>query len=81
MKTLISAAVLAVVAAPAAFASVAPIEGSLNYNAPVQLQQAPVGSTVLHTFNDGSGRDVREVYKVNADKTVTLVTRSISNAS
>ena len=81
MKTLLAAAMIAAVAAPAAFASVAPIEGSLNYNNAVQLEQAPVGSTVLHTFNDGSGRDVHEVYKVNADKTVTLVTRSFSNAS
>ncbi|MDZ7871728.1 MAG: hypothetical protein U5N27_00195 [Rhizobium sp.] len=27
------------------------------------------------------GRDVREVYKVNADKSVTLVNRTVSNAS
>ncbi|QLF70779.1 hypothetical protein FE840_015210 [Peteryoungia desertarenae] len=81
MKTLFSAAIIAAVAAPAAFAAIPPMEGSLNFNQPIQLEKAPVGSTVLHTFSDGSGHNVNEVYKVNADRTVTLVNRSISNES
>jgi ribosome-interacting GTPase 1 len=82
MKTLISAVVTSLIAGSAAFASVAPIPGSITYdNANVQLEKAPAGSTFFHTFPDGSGRDVREVYKVNADKSVTLVNRSVSNAS
>ena len=82
MKTIISAALIALAAGTSAFASVQPIPGSITYdNANVQLEKAPVGSTFFHTFSDGSGRDVNEVYKVNADQTVTLVTRTISNAS
>ena len=82
MKTILSAALIALAAGTSAFASVQPIPGSITYdNANVQLEKAPAGSTFFHTFNNGDGRDVREVYKVNADKTVTLVDRQISNAS
>ncbi|QEE43473.1 hypothetical protein FVA81_02185 (plasmid) [Rhizobium sp. WL3] len=82
MKTIISAALVTFVASSAAFASVAPIPGSITYDNPnVQLEKAPAGSTFFHTFPDGSGRDVREIYKVNEDKSVTLVTRTVSNAS
>ncbi|MFN3721042.1 MAG: hypothetical protein ACK4UW_19280 [Rhizobium rhizophilum] len=82
MKTIISAALIAIAAGTSAFAAVQPIPGSITYdNANVQLEKAPAGSTFFHTFANGDGRDVREVYKVNADKTVTLVNRTISNAS
>ncbi|MGL3605193.1 hypothetical protein ACSV9I_01630 [Rhizobium sp. G187] len=82
MKTILSAALIALAAGSAAYANVQPIPGSITYdNANVHLEQAPVGSTFFHTFSNGDGRDVREVYKVNADKSVTLVNRTISNAS
>ncbi len=82
MKTIISAALISLAAGSAAFASVQPIPGSITYdNAGVQLEKAPAGSTFFHTFSNGDGRDVREIYKVNADKTVTLVNRTVSNAS
>ena len=82
MKTIISAALISLVAGSAAFAAVQPIPGSITYDNPnVQLEKAPAGSNFFHTFTDGSGHDVREVYKVNADKTVTLVNRTVSNAS
>ena len=82
MKTIISAALITLAAGSAAFASVQPIPGSITYdNANVQMEKVPVGSTLFHTFANGDGRDVREVYKVNADKSVTLVDRQISNAS
>ncbi|MBX9470057.1 MAG: hypothetical protein KL839_20395 [Rhizobium sp.] len=82
MKTIISAALIAIAAGTSAFAAVQPIPGSITYdNANVQLEKAPAGSTFFHTFANGDGRDVREIYKVNADKSVTLVNRTISNAS
>lgn len=82
MKTIITAALFALVTGSATFAAVQPIPGSITYNnANVQLEKAPAGSTFFHTFSNGDGRDVREVYKVNSDKTVTLVNRTISNAS
>ncbi len=85
MKTILtalSATLISFAAGTAAFASVQPIPGSITYDdANVQLEKAPAGSTFFHTFSNGDGRDVREVYKVNADKSVSLVSRSISNAS
>ncbi|MGL3605191.1 hypothetical protein ACSV9I_01620 [Rhizobium sp. G187] len=82
MKTILSAALIAVAAGSATFAGTMPVPGSITYdNAGAQLQQSPVGSTVFHTFSNGDGRDVREVYKVNADKSLDLVSRTISNAS
>ncbi|EKF59570.1 hypothetical protein QWE_10117 [Agrobacterium albertimagni AOL15] len=82
MKTIISAALISLAAGSAAFAAVQPIPGSITYDNPnVQLEKAPAGSTFFHTFSNGDGRDVREVYKVNADKSVTLVNRTVSNAS
>lgn len=81
MKTILSAAVFAIAASTAAVAGPMPIPGSITHENAAQLDQSPVGSTVLHTFSDGSGRDVNEVYKVNDDRSLTLVSRSISNAS
>jgi ABC-type glycerol-3-phosphate transport system substrate-binding protein len=82
MKTIISAALIALAAGTSAFAAIQPIPGSITYdNANVQLEKAHAGTTFFHTFSNGDGRDVREVYKVNADKSVSLVSRSISNAS
>ena len=82
MKTIISAALISLAAGSAAFAAVQPSPGSITSDtANVQLEKAPAGSTFFHTFNNGSGQDVREIYKVNADKTVTLVNRTVSNAS
>ncbi len=80
MKTILSAALIAVVAGSAALAEVQPIPGSITYNNPnVQLQKSPAGSIFFHTFANGDGRDVREIYKVDADRTVTLVSRRLSN--
>lgn len=81
MKTVLSAALIAIAAGSAAFASPQAIPGSITYGNAAQLEQAPAGSTVLHSFPAGDGRDVNEVYKVNADKTLTLVTRTVSNNS
>ncbi|MDH4440994.1 MAG: hypothetical protein QE284_11475 [Rhizobium sp.] len=82
MKSIILAALTSLAAGSAALASVQPIPGSITYNnANVKLEKAPAGSTFFHTFPSGDGHDVREIYKVNADKSVTLVRRTISNRS
>jgi hypothetical protein len=79
MKTLAAAAFLATLAGTSAAFALDPIPGSLTYNgARPQLQQAPAGSTVFHNFNF-KGDKIREVYRVNADRTVTLVQRGIIN--
>jgi hypothetical protein len=80
MQTILSSALLAVVAGSAAIANVEPIRGSITYDqSEVRVEQAPVGSRFFHNFTDGEGRDVREIYRVNPDRSVTLVGRTLSN--
>lgn len=79
MKIAIAAALATLVAAPAAFA-IEPIPGSITYGGHVaQLEKAPVGSNFFHTFYGPNGEDVRETYKVNTDRTVSLVSRTVAN--
>ena len=40
-----------------------------------QLEKAPAGSNFFHTFYGPNGNEVREIYQVNADRTVSLVSR------
>ena len=42
------------------------------------LEQAPAGSNFFHTFHL-NGTEVHEIYKVNADRTVSIVSRSMAN--
>ncbi|THV12849.1 hypothetical protein E9677_18375 [Rhizobium rhizophilum] len=82
MLSTLSAALITVTFGSAAFAALQPIPGSITYDNPnAMLEKAPAGSTFFHTFPNGDGRDVREIYKVNQDKSVTLVNRTVSNAS
>ena len=75
MKLAIAAALAPLVAAPAAFA-LEPIPGSITYGGhQAQLEKAPAGSNFFHTFYGPNGDEVREVYQVNADRTVSLVSR------
>ena len=79
MKIAIAAALATLVAAPAAFA-LEPIPGSITYGGhQAQLEKAPAGSNFFHTFYGPNGQEVREIYQVNADRTVTLVSRSVAN--
>ncbi len=80
MKTFLIATLIAAATGSAGFADVQPIRGSITYdNAQIQLEKHPAGSLFFHTFTDGDGRDVREIYRVNLDKTVTLVGRTLPN--
>lgn len=77
-KFALIAAATVVASATSAFA-IEPIPGSITYGGHVaQLQKAPVGSTVFHSFtSDGNG--FRETYLVSADQTLQLVSRSRSD--
>jgi hypothetical protein len=72
------AGLMTIAGTSSAFA-VEPVPGSITYGgAQSRLEQAPAGSNFFHTFYlDGS--EVHEIYKVNADRTVSLVSRSVSN--
>ena len=79
MKTIAAALLTTIAAASAAFA-IEPIPGSITYGgAQPRLEQAPAGSNFFHTFY-ADGSEVNEIYKVNADRTVSLVHRSVSNS-
>ncbi|MCL6708177.1 hypothetical protein M8R20_14350 [Pseudomonas sp. R2.Fl] len=80
MKSIIAAtAVIASLAGASSAFAIEPIQGSITYGGHVaQLQKSPVGSTVFHSFTAG-GNDVREVYRVSADQSLELVSRSIAD--
>ncbi|QEE43165.1 hypothetical protein FVA81_00460 (plasmid) [Rhizobium sp. WL3] len=77
MKTyILSALVLAALAAPTM--ALEPIPGSITF--PTQprtkLVKAPIGSVVNHSFTDGFGRRVKETYIITADRSLKLVHRT-----
>ncbi len=75
MKIAIAAALATLVAAPAAFA-LEPIPGSITYGGhQAQLEKAPAGSNFFHTFYDPNSDEVGESFDLNADRTVSLVSR------
>ena len=77
MKTIIAAAaVIASLGATAAFAqqipaSQGPLSGTIH-------AQAPVGSTVLNAYL-ANGQQYHEVYRVNADHSLSLVSQSAND--
>ncbi|SMC56769.1 hypothetical protein [Rhizobium sp. RU36D] len=76
MKKIAAATLVAVLAGSSAAFAIEAIPGSLTYGGSnVQLQKAPAGSSFEHAFITNSGDQAIETYRVNADKTVTLVTR------
>ncbi|MBC2775970.1 hypothetical protein H6M51_24335 [Rhizobium sp. AQ_MP] len=78
MKTIAAALLTTIAAASAAFA-IEPIPGSITYGgAQPRIEQAPTGSSFFHTFHL-NGTEVHEIYKVNPDRSVSLVARSMSN--
>ncbi|UJW74069.1 hypothetical protein [Rhizobium sp. SL42] len=79
--TILSAILLASLTGTAALADIQPIKGSITYSGKtVHLEKAPVGSTFFHTFIGAGGRYVREVYKVNADRSVSLKSRATAGS-
>lgn len=79
MKILAAATLVTALAGSSAAFALEPIEGSITYGGHQSyLEKAPVGSNFFHNFSS-NGNDVREIYKVNADRSVSLVSRSIAN--
>ena len=76
---IIAAALLTTLAGTSAAFAVEPIPGSITYGgAQPRLEQAPAGSNFFHTFHL-NGSEVHEIYKVNADRSVSIVSRSMAN--
>lgn len=78
MNKLIAAALLTLAAGTSSAFALQPIDGSLSSSA--RLEKAPVGSVVSHEFIS-NGQDYRETYRVEADRSLKLVDRTVSSDS
>jgi hypothetical protein len=77
---LITTLTLLSVTASAASADIKPISGSIEWGEAGQVySRSPPGTIFFHNFSNGSGRDVREVYRIEDDGNISLMMRSISN--
>lgn len=58
-----------------------PVPGSITYGGQprTKLTKAPVGSTFEHRFEDRFGRTVFEVYRIEPDRSLTIVRRYVRN--
>ena len=72
MKTLVSAALLTVLAGTSAAFAIQPIPGSIETG---YTDKAPAGSIVDHRFYDRFGNDQVETYQVKADGSLQLLSR------
>ena len=54
-----------------------PIPGSITYNGQprTRLTKAPVGSTFTHVLTDEYGHQAEEVYRIEPDRSLTLLSR------
>lgn len=76
MKILPVSVFAAILAFAGAAQAIEPIEGSITYGGHrAYLKKSPIGSTFQHDFIDQTGRNVRETYKVQPDRSVKLVAR------
>lgn len=71
--------VLGLAACATAGSPVEPIPGSITYGGQPRgkLTKAPVGSTFSHDFRTQDGRLAFETYRVEADRSLTLLNREI----
>ncbi len=78
MNKIIAAAAFTVLAGTTSAFAIQPIDGSIDASA--RLEKAPVGSIVTHQFIS-NGNEYKETYRVDADRTLKLVDRAVSNNS
>ena len=80
MKIIAVASALLVSAASAPIAvALEPIPGSITYGGKSpRVDLAPPGSNFFHNFY-ANGSEVQEIYRINADHSVSLVSRTVAN--
>lgn len=82
MNKFATATLIAVLAGSSAAFALEPIEGSITYNGHQSyLEKAPAGSSFQHSFTTTTGDQAVETYRVNADKSVSLVDRAFSESN
>lgn len=79
MRTLILLLALGLASCTTAGSGVEPIPGSITYGGQpkTRLTKAPVGSTFNHEFRTGNGRLALETYRIEPDRSLTLLNREI----
>ncbi|MEH3091849.1 hypothetical protein [Rhizobium rhizogenes] len=71
--------VLALASCSTAGSTVDPIPGSITYGGQPRerLVKSPAGSTFSHSFRTGGGRLALETYRIEPDRSLTLLRREI----
>ena len=79
MRKLSLLLVLALASCTSAGVGVEPIPGSITYGGQprAKLTKAPAGSTMSHSFRTGDGRIALETYRIEPDRSLTLLRREI----
>ncbi len=79
MRKLSLILVLALASCTSTVSSVEPIPGSITYGGQPhgRLTKAPAGSTMSHSFRTGDGRLALETYRIEPDRSLTLLRREI----
>jgi len=56
---------------------IAPIPGSITYGGQprTKLTKSPIGSIFEHRFTDSLGRGVVEIYRIEPDRSLTILSR------
>lgn len=76
------ATLVAVLAGSSAAFALEPIQGSITYGGNQSyLAKAPAGSSFGHTFIAPNGEQANETYRVNADRSLSLVDRTFSESN
>ncbi|OLP57638.1 hypothetical protein BJF92_21805 [Rhizobium rhizosphaerae] len=84
MRQLLTASLALVLALPALSActtagdpGVQPIPGSITYGGQprTKLTKSPIGSTFTHLLTDEYGRQAEEVYRIQPDRSLKLLSR------
>ncbi|QLF70778.1 hypothetical protein FE840_015205 [Peteryoungia desertarenae] len=80
MKTIaIPSAFLLLVATATLAMAIEPIPGSITYGGKSpRVDLAPAGSNFFHNFY-ANGSEVQEIYRINPDHSVSLVSRTVAN--
>ncbi|OHV76687.1 hypothetical protein LCM4573_11785 [Rhizobium sp. LCM 4573] len=77
MKKIFAATLFAALAGSSAAFALEPIPGSITYGGEPasRLEKAPVGSPVFHRFSN-NGTEYSEIYRIQPDRSLKLVSRS-----
>ncbi|OJF91964.1 hypothetical protein [Pararhizobium antarcticum] len=82
MKIALAAAALAALLTACTTTELQPIPGSITYNGQprTKLTKSPIGSSFTHLFTGDMGQQVYEIYVIQPDRSLKIVSRRSQNA-